>query len=187
MDNVAGLIDDAAVLLKSGSPGRARALVILGGEEFGKAIWVYRTAHTAWSGKVDRVTLPKDFEAKARKHPPKLRTAEEFRSWLGRPFIMGEWPARNGDDGGEEHGVRTAELNDQKQAGFYVDWHDGRVRRPRDMRKTDAEQELKWLARSAGLLLLEDMFRRIEATQGDPENLDKLRDRFYRHGNLPML
>lgn len=48
MGNVVDLVEDAAVLLQNGSPGRARSLVVLASEELAKAIWLDQVAGEFW-------------------------------------------------------------------------------------------------------------------------------------------
>lgn len=49
--NATELIDDANVLFKRGSYGRARSLAVLAQEELGKALWIYKAF--SFSGTVD--------------------------------------------------------------------------------------------------------------------------------------
>lgn len=161
MENVAGLLEDASSLLDRGSAGRALSLVVLASEELGKAVWVYRAAHEAWDGVADFVRVPADFEKLARKHPPKLKTSERYRSWLKKDFT-GQWPARDDDGDGAEFSAIADELNDLKQAGFYVDWKAGVLRQPSNVADHAAVQdELRAVAQAAHLLYFEDWSRAV--------------------------
>jgi AbiV family abortive infection protein len=160
MRNVTELLEDAAALLDRGSAGRARSLVVLAGEELGKAVWVYRAAHAAWDGESNEVQVPEDFEERSRRHPPKIKTAERYRSWLAKDF-NGEWPARDDDGDGEEYKDLAGELNDRKQAGFYVDWINGRMRQPSDVTADGVAEDLQGLAQAAHLLMFEDWSRGV--------------------------
>lgn len=161
MDNVADLLEDAQALLSRGSHARARSLVVLAGEELGKAVWVYRAAHAAWDGSENSVTVPVDFEQMSRRHPPKIMTAARYGSWLRKTFTGDTWPARDDDGDGSEYAVYAKELNDRKQEGFYVDWVDGRMRQPRDVVEYGIDEELRTTAHVANLLIFEDWSRDV--------------------------
>lgn len=165
MENIVDLLEDADALVGRGSAGRALSLVVLACEELGKAVWVYRAAHAGWDGHTDVVLIPADFERLARKHPPKLRTAKRYASWLEKEFT-GEWPARDDRGDGAEFAEVADHLNDMKQAGFYVDWKAGALRQPGSTAaRSSVVNELEAVARAAHLLYDENWMRAYHATR----------------------
>lgn len=78
MENCTALLEDAAVLLIHGSPGRTQALHVLALEELAKALWIYESAEDAWTEQHETVPIPPDLEKRAVKHLPKLMKALTF-------------------------------------------------------------------------------------------------------------
>lgn len=90
MENVASLVEDAALLLER-SPARARSLLILAQEETGKAHRLYTLAETAWSKGLPTVDLSDDLAKLERRHQLKIVASLDFGEDL--PSFWGDYAA----------------------------------------------------------------------------------------------
>lgn len=121
--NVVSLIEDAATLLEA-SPARARSLLILAQEETGKAHAIYGLAERAWSSDLPTVELPVWFLKLERLHRDKIVASQAFTEDL--PAFWGDFTEL------EPTAPSAAEINLQKQAGFYVDRDGDQVTSPQE-------------------------------------------------------
>lgn len=131
MANSCALVEDAALLAASGSPGRAQSLLVLAMEELAKARWLYEAANWEWSAPLGmygqearpagEVVVPDQLASRRLAHTDKLAYAEQFASGLA-----GFW---NADRRSEYYFPADLETFDaaakrrnlDKQAGLYVD------------------------------------------------------------------
>ena len=167
MENVVALLEDAHLLLVSGSSARGRSLGILAQEELGKALWLYDAAHPVWTAGHGSITLPDKFEAMARKHPPKLIEALSFGQQLAgfwgdysheesRPPEL--WLERFEREAAEKE-TAADRMNQDKQSGFYVDRKQGTLHTPADVGPQGIEEALKRSTQVAEMLLITDHSR----------------------------
>lgn len=187
MGNAVSLLEDAAVLLESGSVARARSLAILSLEELAKARWLYEQAEFVWSAGVgvvgyerwaDRqVSIPGQLQARRRSHDEKLRSAEQFASGLdgfwGYDDRATYYPADL-----DTFEVPARRLNEEKQAGFYVDRVDGQLTSPQELADEGVVDFVVRVAQTVEMHLIEDHTRQQDAPE--PSRIDSSQDLHWR-------
>lgn len=172
MANAVTLIEDADTLLVKGSAGRSRSLLILAQEELARAQAVYDDASPIWDQAGGTITLTPPPGSKAhlsvsRDHREKIAATDDYARNLA-PF----W----GDYSAWEHGATAeparvpAEVDAQKQAGFYVasaPGEGGRFTTPLDIDPEPIAAELLRVAQVAEMSLIRDQTRRQD--RDDPD------------------
>ena len=164
MANTVALIEDADTLLTKKSAGRSRSLLILAQEELARAQAVYDDASPIWDQGGGTVTLTPPTGSKAhlsvsRDHREKISATDDYARNLG-PF-WGDYNAW--EDGATAEPARVpAEVDTQKQAGFYVasaPGAGGRFGTPLDIDAEPIAAELVRVAQLAEMSLIADHTR----------------------------
>lgn len=178
MDNAAGLIADAHVLLECRSYGRARSLTILAQEELGKALWIYETFEQSWSAGADQAREVPRLTTDGRRHNVKYMEAfvfgQELASFWG-DYESLEVPEDESQEGWDAFFAKKrsdAEMageqaNQEKMAGFYVDLDSSSkgVLSPADVSAGTIADDLQTAAQVIEMLLIKDHSRmKLEAT-----------------------
>lgn len=176
MDNASRLVEDARLLLDTGSFGRARSLTVLAQEELGKALWIYDEFEGAWSRGEDNERTIERLREHGRSHIQKYLEAATFGDELA-PFWGDYSPFESGSDGEttEQMMVRlraraesrqvqaersAREANIAKQNGFYVDRGEhGQVLSPSEIGAGTVEADLQSAAQVIEMLLIRDHTR----------------------------
>lgn len=184
MANAVALVEDAAVLAESGSPGRAQALVVLAMEELAKARWLYEAAEWEWTAPLglrgaqprpaESVEVPEGLRTTRRPHAEKLQVAEQFASGLG-----GFWdPERRHEyyylPDLEAFRATAKQRNLDKQAGFYVDRSGTSITSPLHVPAGEVKADIKEAAKVIQMHLIEDHTRQQDAP--DPSLIDSVED-----------
>jgi AbiV family abortive infection protein len=168
MDNASALIQDAHVLLNSGSYGRARSLKVLAQEELGKAIWIYDAFQGSWSRGDDHPLLVETLGKFGRSHIKKYLEAFVFSDELAA--FWGDYShldSYNRDTSEEDWKQRqraaeaaAVEANIAKQQGFYVDRDaQGIITSPTDIETGTIAEDLQTAAQVIEMLLIKDHSR----------------------------
>lgn len=131
MANSCALVEDAALLAASGSPGRAQSLLVLSMEELAKARWLYEAANWEWSAPLGmygqeprpshEVVVPDQLTSRRLAHTEKLAYAEQFASGLGGFWSTGRRAEYYYPADLETFEAAAKRRNLDKQAGLYVD------------------------------------------------------------------
>lgn len=170
MDNAASLVQDAELLLRSGSFGRASSLTVLAQEELGKALWIYDAFQDSWSAGEDQIQVVKAIKEHGRNHAKKYMEAIVFGRELA--FFWGEYDQDYEYGGDHESWERiwqereqkaeaaAKEANLLKQRGFYVDQGtDGSIKSPANIEQGTLVQTLQTAAQVIEMLLIKDHTR----------------------------
>jgi len=176
LDNASRLVEDARLLLGTGSFGRALSLTVLAQEELGKALWIYDEFEGAWSRGEDNERTIARLREHGRSHFQKYLEAVTFSDELAS--FWGDYSAfKSGPDGetteqmiarlrarAESRQVQAErsarEANIAKQKGFYVDRdeHD-QVLSPSEIGAGTVESDLQSAAQVIEMLLIRDHTR----------------------------
>jgi len=169
MENAAMLVADAHVLLKTGSAGRARSLLVLAQEELGKALWLYEAFADAWNSgdlaprTVDQLLV--DGRSHTRKFLEATVFGDNLRGFWGHYGVTEEplegesWDSMFTRRRAEaESAARSA--NVQKQRGFYADRDDsGTIHSPSEVALDGISEDLQKTAQIIEMLLITDHSR----------------------------
>ena len=153
MANSVALLEDAKLLLDNGSAGRARSLIILAQEELARANALHASSVTAWEADRGPVDLPPQIDPTSQKSKPHLTTSKNHLDKIEHTERYGIYLSAFWGHYTEVGEQRDAtQVNEEKQAGFYVAAapSDGGVfASPLDV---DAEQVTEDLERVAGVV-----------------------------------
>lgn len=184
MVNAVALVEDAAVLVENGSPGRAQTLVVLAMEELAKARWLYEASNWEWSrplGLYGRprqpagdISVPERLRSTRRPHAEKLKVAEQFASGLA-----GFWDSARAHEYYDPADLDTFDAtarqrNLDKQAGLYVDRSGPNITSPLDITDDGIADTLQQAAQVLEMHLIEDHTRQQDAP--DSTLIDSVQD-----------
>lgn len=184
MANAVALVEDAAILARHESPGRAQALLVLAMEELAKARWLYTACEWEWSRPLGLygqeaaparpVEVPEGLRSTRRPHAEKLLVAEQFASGLA-----GFWDSARRHEyyvlpDLEEFDATARQRNLDKQAGLYVDRAGGVVTSPLHISDEGVEEAIRRAAQVIKMQLIEDHTRQQDAPYGD--QIDSVQD-----------
>lgn len=180
--NATELIDDANVLFKRGSYGRARSLAVLAQEELGKALWIYKAFSFSW-----------DLGTRQPKEIPKLTSDAENRTAMyleaeiygqGLASFWGDYSANKFSE--EDTSMSTEEwlanwrskaeaaskqaeaaskqAEKDKISGFYVEMDsvNRTIHTPSDISPGTIYRDIQTLAKVLEMLIIEDHTRMKE-------------------------
>ena len=172
VDNAARIIVEADALFPS---PRAQSLVVLAQEEVGKAVWVFETFWSAWSGE-DGTSLEVDEQRKqGRHHIAKLMKATDFHTAMievpdnDQPVDV-ELVKEFAPELLVAYSTKLAQEDNQaKQKGFYVDLEeDGSFTVPHEIERPYLRSHIWWAADMVKWLLVEDHLRASVTDRADP-------------------
>lgn len=188
MENAVSLVEDAAQLLTNDSPGRARSLSVLALEELAKAKWLYESARFEWTAGIGMpgyetwsgqcVAIPEQMLGRCHPHSEKLKAAQQFASGLDGFWGVDDRATYYFPADLETFKTTAAQLNQDKQMGFYVDRVDGKLLAPEGIPVDGATEFLQGAALTIEMHLIEDHTRQQDVP--DVTRIDSSQDLHWR-------